>query len=83
MIDSGLRELTIEHLGTREQVTLPVYHVSPKEVEVKWPLYGLLRFNARTGQGLGRNVLWRLEAASLREVHQVLGIKETTMGKGK
>jgi hypothetical protein len=66
--------LTIIHQWTGERRTLQVTGMYAKEIAVRWPLWGVLRFHNRNGKGIGRAAQWMIEPASLAELHKSLGL---------
>jgi hypothetical protein len=74
---SGLHEvknrllmLTIVHRETKEKRKLAVFSVYPKEIALRWPLYGIMRMNNRTGRGVGPAIDWTIATTDLERLHK-------------
>ena len=77
----SIHHLTIIHATTREAKTLQVLEVYPKEIGLKWPLYGVMSFWNRTGKAVHkRHQAWSIAPESLKELHRELKINAPEFG---
>jgi hypothetical protein len=77
----SIHHLTIVHATTRETKTLRLHETYPKEVCLKWPLYGVMRFWNRTGKAvLTKHQMWSISPESLKELHRELKIHAPEFG---
>lgn len=74
MSSNRLRTLVVVHTATGDRRALDVLRVSPREVELRWPLHGPIRFHVREGSTVGKRSHWRISPLSLAMLHRELKI---------
>jgi hypothetical protein len=77
----SIHHLTIIHATTHETIELQLLEVYPKEVGLKWPLYGVMSFWNRTGKAVyKKHQMWSISPESLKELHKELKIHAPEFG---
>lgn len=70
----SFHEVDIIHSTTKERRTLQIHQFYPREIALKWPLYGIMRFHNRNGHGIARAAPWSIVPESLKKIHKELKI---------